>query len=44
MPIDSSGVVQANDVMEQAARAMLDELVCVPAAVAPLRLEVAPVD
>ena len=42
--IDDHGVLQANDVMEQAARAMLDELVCVPAAVAPLRLEVAPVD
>ena len=42
--IDHQGVVQANDVMEQAARAMLDELVRIQAALAPLRVEVAPVD
>ncbi len=39
--IDSQGVVQANEVMEQAARAMLDELVRVQAALLPLRVEVA---
>jgi NAD(P)H-dependent FMN reductase len=39
--IDSQGVVQANEVMEQAARAMLDELVRVQAALFPLRVEVA---
>jgi len=42
--IDNHGVLQANDVMEQAARAMLDELVRVQAALAPLRVKVAPVD
>ena len=42
--IDDHGVLQANDVMEQAARAMLDELVRVQAALAPLRVKVAPVD
>jgi len=42
--IDDHGVLQANDVMEQAARAMLDEVVRVQAALAPLRVEVAPVD
>jgi NAD(P)H-dependent FMN reductase len=42
--IDSQGVVQANEVMEQAARAMLDELVRVQAALRPLRVEVARVD
>jgi NAD(P)H-dependent FMN reductase len=42
--IDSQGVVQANEVMEQAARAMLDELVRVQAALRPLRVEVAQVD
>jgi len=42
--IDNHGVLQANDVMEQAARAMLDEVVRVQAALAPLRVEVAPVD
>jgi hypothetical protein len=42
--IDAQGAVEANDVMEQAARAMLDELVRVQAALAPLRVEVAPVD
>jgi NAD(P)H-dependent FMN reductase len=42
--LDSQGVIQANDVMEQAARAMLDELVRVQAALRPLRVEVAQVD
>ena len=37
--IDDDGAVQANETMEQAARAMLDELVRVGAALAPLRGE-----
>jgi NAD(P)H-dependent FMN reductase len=39
--IDPEGVVQANDVMEQAAVAMLDEMARVQAALAPLRVEAA---
>jgi NAD(P)H-dependent FMN reductase len=39
--IDDDGVVQANDVMEQASDAMLDQLVRLEAALRPLRDEVA---
>jgi NAD(P)H-dependent FMN reductase len=39
--IDEDGVVQANDVMEQAADAMLDQLVRLEATLRPLRQEVA---
>jgi NAD(P)H-dependent FMN reductase len=39
--IDEDGVVQANEVMEQAADAMLDQLVRLDAALRPLREEVA---
>jgi NAD(P)H-dependent FMN reductase len=38
--IDDDGVVQANDVMEQAAEAMLDQLVRLEATLRPLREEV----
>lgn len=39
--IDEDGVVQANEVMEQAAEAMLDQLVRLEATLRPLRSEVA---
>ncbi len=42
--IDEQGHVQANEVMEQAADAMLDELVRTEAALRPLRPEVGPAD
>jgi len=38
--IDDDGILQANDVMEQAAEAMLDQLVRLEAALRPLREEV----